>query len=188
MNQAAKRRQHVAPCVSVGLKNYLPKESREAATAFMGTFTKLTYHIVFGTRYRQNAIHDEFVERLYEYIGGIIRTNKGHLIEIGGVADHLHILVNFSPARAVSDSIRDIKANSSKWVNETLDPGDRFEWQKGYGAFTVSYSHTESVQQYIRNQKEHHRTKSFEEEYIAFLERHNIAFERKWLFEGEHHG
>ena len=154
----------------------------------MSTFTKLTYHIVFGTKYRRNTIRDEFVERLYEYVGGIIRANKGHLIEIGGVADHIHILANLSPAHAVSDSIRDIKANSAKWVNETLDLLDRFEWQKGYGAFSVSYSHVELVEQYIRKQKDHHRTRSFEEEYIAFLERHNIAFERKWLFEGEHRG
>ncbi len=154
----------------------------------MGTFTKLTYHVVFGTKYRRESIRDEFSERLYEYIGGIIRGQNGHLIEIGGVEGHVHLLANLSPANSVSDSIRGIKANSSKWVNELAEVLDRFEWQKGYGAFTVSFSQIELLRRYIRNQREHHRVRSFEEEYIEFLQRHNIPFERKWLFEDEHHG
>ena len=154
----------------------------------MGTFTKLTYHVVFGTKYRRKSIRDEFAERLYEYIGGIVRGQNGHMIQIGGVEDHVHILTNLSPANSVSDAIRDIKANSSKWVNDLSDSLDRFEWQKGYGAFTVSYSQIESVREYIRDQAEHHRVRSFEDEYMEFLKRHNIPFERKYLFEDEHHG
>jgi REP element-mobilizing transposase RayT len=155
----------------------------------MGTFTKLTYHVVFGTKYRRKSIDSEVAEQLYlQYIGGIIRAQNGHLIEIGGVEDHVHILANLSAANSVSDSIRDIKANSSKWVGELNKKRDRFEWQKGYAAFTVSYSHIELASRYIRNQAEHHRTRSFEEEYIEFLQRHNIQFERTWLFEDEHHG
>ena len=86
----------------------------------MSTFTKLSYHIVFSTKHRSKLIAESFCERLYEYIGGIIRAKNGHLIEIGGIEDHIHILANLSPTKSISDTIRDIKANSSKWKNELL--------------------------------------------------------------------
>jgi putative transposase len=114
----------------------------------MSTFTKLTYHVVFSTKYRHPLICDIFCKRLYDYIGGIIRGQNGCLIEIGGIEDHVHLLANFSPAKSVSDTIREIKANASKWSNELSDVTSRFEWQKGYGAFTVSYSQIESVRHY----------------------------------------
>jgi len=154
----------------------------------MSTFTKLIYHVVFSTKYRRKLIFDPFCERLYEYIGGIIRAQNGHLIEIGGVEDHVHLLVNLPPVKSISDTIREIKANASKWSNELPDTTCRFEWQKGYGAFTVSYSQIDSVRHYIQNQREHHRTKTFEEEYIAFLKQHNIEFDHQYLFEAEHYG
>lgn len=154
----------------------------------MGSFTQLTYHVVFGTKYRRRSITDSLRERLYEYTGGTIRAKAGHLIEIGGVEDHIHLLVNLPAAVAVSDSIRDIKANSSRWVNDLPDQSKRFEWQKGYGAFTVSYSQIDVVRRYIQNQREHHRRKTFQEEYVELLKRHGIAFELEYLFEGEHVG
>jgi len=128
----------------------------------MSTFTKLAYHVVFSTKHRQAAIQCTFQKKLYEYIGGIIRGQKNHLIEIGGIDDHIHILTTLSPVKAVADAVREIKANSSKWVN-TLPGTPRFEWQKGYGAFTVSYSQIDSVGHYIQNQHEHHKTKTFED-------------------------
>ena len=154
----------------------------------MSTFTKLSYHVVFSTKYRQPLIHTALQKRLYDYIGGIIRSQQGHLIEIGGIEDHIHLLVCLSPIKAISDSIREIKANASKWVNEFPDQRNRFEWQKGYGAFTVSYSQIETIRHYIQNQRQHHKTKTFEEEYIKFLKLHDIAFEQKYLFEAEHYG
>jgi len=154
----------------------------------MGSYTKLTYHVVFSTKYRQPTITEEIRERLYEYIGGTIRNLNGSLLEIGGIEDHLHLLVNLSPAKSLSDSIRDIKANASKWANELAELEVRFEWQKGYGAFTVSYSHTDSVRHYIRNQREHHCAMSFEDEYIKMLRSHEIEYDLKYLFEAEHHG
>ena len=154
----------------------------------MGTFHKLSYHVIFGTRYRSKIITPTYQERLYEYMGGTIRGLKGHLVEIGGVEDHVHLLVNLSPAIALSDAVRDIKANSSKWVDENDLTKDGFEWQKGYGAFTVSYSNIKIVREYIRNQKKHHQVRSFREEYIEFLKRHGIEFEERYLFEGEHTG
>jgi putative transposase len=153
----------------------------------MSTFTKLIYHIIFSTKNRYPLIQNTFQKRLYEYIGGIIRAQDGHLIEIGGIEDHVHILVALSPKKSLSDTIRDIKANASRWSNELPEATQRFEWQKGYGAFTVSYSQVEHVRKYIQNQREHHQTKTFKEEYIRYLELHNITFERKYLFETEPH-
>ncbi len=154
----------------------------------MASFTQLNYHIVFATKYRRPWIKDHFEERLYEYLGGIIRSHKGSLIQIGGTSDHLHLLTRLSPTLAVSDVIRAIKANSSKWVSEIPNGIPEFEWQKGYGAFTVSFSNMGSVQSYIRNQKEHHRTRTFQEEFIEILQKHQIEFRPEYLFEDEHHG
>ena len=154
----------------------------------MGTFSKLTYHIVFSTKYRRKTINDDIPERLYEYMGGIVRNLDGSLIEIGGIDDHVHLLVNFPPSKSVSNCIRDIKANSSKWMNDLPGAKLKFEWQKGYGAFTVSHSQIGMVRSYIQNQREHHRTKSFKEEFIELLERHEIKFEHEYLFDAEHVG
>ncbi len=145
----------------------------------MSTFTKLTYHIVFATKHRTPLITDDLQTRLYKYVGGIIRAKKGHLIELGGVADHIHLLTHLSPKFSISDTTRDIKGSSSAWVNSDGPSDQHFEWQKGYGAFTVSYSNCHAVQRYIQNQTEHHRVRSFEEEYIEFLQQHQITFERR---------
>ena len=153
----------------------------------MGSYTQLTYHVVYGTKYRRPSIAPKIRERMYEYIGGIIRGKKGHLLEIGGVADHVHILAHLSASLAVADVVRDIKANSSRWVNELSDTKQSFEWQKGYGAFTVSYSQVSKVGAYIQNQDEHHRSRTFVEEYQDFLSRHGINFRPEYLFEDEYH-
>lgn len=152
----------------------------------MSTFTKLMYHIIFSTKYRDPLIDVSLQDRLYKYMGGIIRAQNGHLIAIGGIEDHVHILASLSSTKAIADSIRELKANTSKWVNELPERKDRFEWQKGYGAFTVSYSQLESVSCYIQNQHAHHTKKTFEEEYIKLLELHNITFNLRYLFEAEH--
>ena len=154
----------------------------------MGAFTKLAYHIVFSTKYRQPLIRREFRDRLYEYVGGTIRGLNGHLIEIGGVEDHIHLLTSIPPTMALADAIRDIKAGASKWINELPGNTSRFEWQKGYAAFTVSHSQIEAVRKYFRNQETHYKKQTFEEEYVAFLRRHEIEFDPRFLFEGEYHG
>lgn len=119
----------------------------------MGSFTQLTYHVVFATKFRHKTITPSLQHKLYEYIGGIIRARNASLIEVGGVSDHIHLLTRLSPKIAVADVIRDIKAISSKWMNESDLVPKKFEWQIGYGAFTVSYSKIESVEQYIQKQK-----------------------------------
>jgi putative transposase len=154
----------------------------------MSSFTSLTYHVIFATKNRTPSISNDFKQRLHEYMGGLIRERKGCSIEIGGVADHVHILARFPPSVAVSDMIRDVKAVSSKWINDNQLVVGRFEWQVGFAAFTVSYSSIESVQKYIANQEMHHRVRRFEDEYIDFLEKHGIAFDRRYLFEKEFTG
>ena len=154
----------------------------------MTTYSKLTYHVVFSTKHRVNSIREKIREPLFRYIGGVIRNRSGHLIEIGGVEDHLHLLANFSPASSVSGMVRDIKALAARWANGLPETKKRLEWQRGYGAFTVSHSNIASVRTYILNQREHHRTRSVEEEYIELLKRHCINFDARYLFEAEHQG
>ncbi len=125
---------------------------------------------------------------MYSYIGGIIRGEQGHLIEIGGVSDHIHVLAGLSPTIAVSDMLKRIKAKSSKWINEEKKATARFHWQSGYGAFTVSRSQVSVLRQYIQNQEIHHRERAFEDEFVSLLQRHGISYDPRYLFESEHHG
>lgn len=150
------------------------------------TFTNLLYHVVYSTKYRHNLITPALQAELYPYIGGIIRENRGSLIEIGGMPDHVHLLALFSPTIAVSDMLRLIKTNSSKWANERPDVAGRFEWQTGYAAFSVSQSQAPRVRQYIQRQQEHHRVHSFKEEFIGLLRKHNIQYDERYLFEETH--
>ncbi|MDB5334431.1 MAG: family transposase [Planctomycetaceae bacterium] len=150
------------------------------------TFTNLLYHIVYSTKYRKETIEPAWQENLYEYMGGIIRERDGILLQIGGMPDHVHILAKLSPKYAIMDVLREIKAGSSKWVNERSDLSGRFEWQAGYGAFSVSQSYSERVALYIRNQVQHHMTKTFRSEFIQLLKRHRIEFDLKYVFEEEH--
>ncbi|MEZ6138449.1 MAG: IS200/IS605 family transposase [Pirellulaceae bacterium] len=154
----------------------------------MSSFHQLAYHVVFSTKYRRQILLKPNAESIYQYVGGIIRSLDCHLVEAGGIEDHVHLLLNIAPTIAVSDVIRTIKANSSKWINQQDFTQREFQWQKGYAAFTVSYSQRDAVRSYIQNQEEHHKTLSFEEEYIKILTRHGIPFERKYLFEQEHLG
>ena len=154
----------------------------------MGAYTKLSYHLVFGTKFRQPVIDADLRPRLYDYIGGTLRSMDAHIEEIGGIEDHVHILAAIPPTLAISNVVRDLKANASKWINDNGLTFSRFEWQTGYAAFTVSFSQLGILRQYIRGQEEHHRKQTFEDEYVAFLDRHGISYERKQIFEGENHG
>ena len=154
----------------------------------MSSFTQLGYHVVFATKFRKTWIKPDKQSRIYQYVGGIVRDFGGSLLEIGGIEDHVHLLVNIPPTLTVSDAVRTIKASSSKWIHEHHVLDSRFTWQKGYAAFTVSYSHRPAVAHYIQTQEQHHKTLSFREEYMELLRRHNISFEERYLFEDEHHG
>jgi putative transposase len=147
------------------------------------TYTNLLYHIVFSTKQRVPLITDELEEELFQYIGGIIRAEGGVQIEIGGVPDHVHIFAKIKPAIAVSEMLAKVKANSSKWMNDHKMKVRKFGWQEGFGAFTVSESQAPAVAEYIRNQKEHHRKQSYQEEYVALLERHGIQYDARYLWD-----
>lgn len=151
------------------------------------TFTCLTYHIIFSTKYRKPTLTDAVRGETYKYIAGVIANKDSQLIEIGGIDDHVHIVTSCSPRLALADFIRDIKANSSKWVSQNFQQKD-FQWQTGYGAFTVSSSQKEKVRKYVRSQAEHHQKYSFEDEFRNLLTRHKVTFDERYLFEDEHHG
>ena len=151
------------------------------------TYTSLTYHIVFSTKYRRPTLTDAIRAETCNYMAGIIAHKQGQVLEMGGVNDHIHLATSCPPTIALADFVRDIKANSSKWLREEKGRRD-FQWQTGYGAFTVSCSQVETLRQYVRNQAEHHRRRSFEEEFRAILQRHGIEFDEKYLFEVEYHG
>ena len=149
------------------------------------SYTCLRYHFIFGTKRRQPLIDAAFRERLYRYLGGIVRSARGRLLCVGGMPDHVHLLVSSHQQIAVSDFLRDLKANSSKWIHEVFPEHARFGWQDGYGAFTVSASRVPGLEQYIRGQETHHRTMIFEEEFMLFLKRHGIPFDPKKLWGDE---
>lgn len=149
------------------------------------TLSNLTYHIVFSTKYREPLITPKLRETLYPYIGGVVRNKGGALLRIGGVADHLHLVVRLRPDIALSDMVRMVNANASKWVNEQgLESGGRFAWQSGYGAFTVSKSQLPTLVEYVEHQEEHHRERSFQDEFVAILKKQGVDFDERYLFDG----
>ncbi|MEQ9408464.1 MAG: IS200/IS605 family transposase [Fuerstiella sp.] len=154
----------------------------------MGSYTSFLYHFIFGTKFRRPCIKPAAQKRVYRYIGGTIRSHDGVLIQIGGMPDHVHILSRLPGKHAVSDVVRDIKASSSKWIGEEDLLPEWNGWQVGYGGFSVSHSDSAQVEAYIRNQAEHHRQKTFQEEYIEFLQKHEIKYDLEHLFEQEYHG
>jgi len=146
------------------------------------SYTNFIYHIVFSTKDRRPTITAEREQRLYEYIGGIIRGLGGILLCVNGVADHVHLLLKLRPDKSVSDVLRELKANSSGWMHDVFPDAANFSWQNGYGGFTVSQSQIETVANYIARQKEHHGRESFEDEFVSMLEKNEIEFQRKYLW------
>lgn len=149
------------------------------------TYTQLYFHVVFAVKGRKNHISKEWKTELYKYITGIISNKKQKLMIINGMPNHVHLLIGTKPTCNLSDLVRDIKANSSKWINEKRLVHGRFEWQAGFGAFTVSQSGVKNVIKYIKNQEEHHRKKTFREEYVAFLNAYEIEYKDKYLFDDD---
>jgi REP element-mobilizing transposase RayT len=138
---------------------------------------------VFSTKERRPWLSPEVRERLFAYLGGIIRNDKGFSLIVGGTEDHVHILAHLHQSRAVSDRLRDLKAKSSKWVHETFPAMREFAWQGGYGAFTVSTSQTTRVHEYIAGQEEHHRKEDFKTEFLRLLKAHGIEYDERYIWE-----
>ncbi len=144
------------------------------------THTLLLYHLVFATKNREPVISAEWRTRLHEYLGGAVRGLGGTPQGVGGVADHVHILVGLKPTHRLSDFMRDLKKSSSVWIAESTSQKS-FHWQEGYAAFTVSASAKPAVQEYIVRQEEHHRHKTFREELIGFLQKSGIEYDERYL-------
>lgn len=147
------------------------------------TYTQINIHAVFSVKGRGNFIKSKFRDELHKYISGIINEKGNYSLAVNGYKDHVHVFFELNPTKAVSDVIRDIKANSSKWINEKRFLPGKFEWQSGYGAFSYSKSQRDGVIQYIMKQEEHHKEKTFREEYLALLDKFDIAFDDHYVFD-----
>ncbi|MDB5349350.1 MAG: transposase [Planctomycetota bacterium] len=147
------------------------------------SFACLHYHLIFSTKNRAPWLADALLNRLYPYLGGILRAERGALAAAGGMPDHVHLLVSLGRESSVSDVLRQIKGSSSRWIHETFPDLRGFAWQSGYAAFAVSYSHIDRVKQYLAAQSDHHRTVTFQEEFLAFLGRHDIEFDERYLWD-----
>ncbi len=147
------------------------------------TYTQIYIQIVFAVKGKQNLIHNDHREELHKYITGIVQNRGQKMLAIFCMSDHTHIFIGLKPSIAISDLVRDIKACSSKFINDNKWMRGKFNWQEGFGAFSYSRSHIDKVVHYILNQQEHHRKKSFREEYIEFLTKYAIDYNEKYLFE-----
>lgn len=147
------------------------------------TYTQIYLQVVFAVQGRQCLIRPEHKEEIYKYITGIV-TNQGQkLLQINGVSDHVHLLVGLKPNIALSDLVRDVKTNSSKFINEQRWVAGKFNWQEGFGAFSYGHSQLDKVIKYIANQEAHHQQRSFKQEYLGFLRKFDIAFEDRYVFD-----
>ena len=145
------------------------------------SYTNLLYHIIFSTKDRRPLITPEYEIRLYDYLGGTIRKVGGISLELNGTADHIHLLAKLRPDCALSDVLRELKANATGWMHDVFPSLKNFSWQRGYGAFTVSQSNVEAVRRYIARQKEHHRKTSFRDEFIQFLKENAIKYDERFI-------
>ncbi len=147
------------------------------------SLASLSVHIIFSTKGRTPLLDQTLQPRLWEYIGGIVRHRGCRLLAAGGTPDHVHLLVSMSRDRSISDTVRDVKSNSSRWIHETYPHLPHFAWQAGYGAFSVSQSNLDEVTRYIANQLDHHHRIGFQDEYRAFLNRHDIPFDEQHVWD-----
>lgn len=145
------------------------------------SYTNLIYHIIFSTKDRRPFITDAYQSRLYEYIGGTVRALGGISLALNGTEDHVHLLAKLRPDKALSDVLRDLKANASGWMHDVFPELNDFSWQRGYGAFTVSQSQIADVRKYIAAQQEHHRKQSFRDEFLRFLRANGVEYDERYM-------
>lgn len=146
------------------------------------SYSSCLVHYIFSTKNRRNSITAQLEERLWPYLGGIARENHMKALAIGGVANHIHMLLSLPSTITLAKAIQLIKGGSSKWIHDSFPLQSDFEWQEGYGAFSISISAIPDTVAYIKSQKEHHRTMSFEEEYIAILKKHGIDYDERYVW------
>jgi len=147
------------------------------------TFANLLVHVIFSTKGRAPMLNQGLRDCLFPYMGGIVRELQSTALAINGPADHVHMLIRLSASQSIADVMRIVKANSSKWVHERWPSLSDFAWQAGYGAFSVSESNSQRVKQYIADQEAHHRTVTFQQEFVAFLKRHHITYDERYIWD-----
>ncbi len=147
------------------------------------TFSQIYIQIVFAVKGRQNLIQKSWKDELHKYLSGILTEKNQKSIIVNGMPDHIHAFVGLKPSMAISDLVREMKNNSTNFINDRNFVKGKFSWQDGYGAFSYSHSQMDNVYNYILNQEEHHKTKTFKQEYIQFLNNFGISYDEKYLFE-----
>ncbi|MEO7210565.1 MAG: IS200/IS605 family transposase [Chitinophagaceae bacterium] len=147
------------------------------------TFTQLYIQVVFAVKGRENFIHHNWDKELFKYIAGIITGKDQKTIIVNGMPDHVHVFIGLKPCMSVASLVRDIKNNSSNFINDHNWTNKKFKWQEGYGAFSYSHSHIGNVYNYILNQKAHHQIKTFKQEYLEFLKKFDVQYKEEYLFE-----
>lgn len=145
------------------------------------TFSQVYIQLIFAVQDRVSLIKSEWKDELYKYITGIVQTNKHKLIAINGIQNHIHVFIGYKLHQLLPDLLQDIKGSSSKWINKKGFVRGKFRWQEGYGAFSYSHSQIDGVVKYIVNQEQHHKKKTFTQEYIEFLKLFNISYDEKYI-------
>jgi putative transposase len=148
-----------------------------------GTYSQIYLQVVFAVKGRENLISQSWKDELHKYIAGIIKEKEQKPIIVNGMPDHIHAFIGLKPSMRISDLVRDVKNNSSKFINEKGFVRGKFSWQEGYGVFSYSHSHIQRVYNYILNQEEHHRKKTFKDEYLDLLKKFEIEFKEEYVFE-----
>lgn len=148
-----------------------------------GTYSQIYIHIIFAVKGRESLIHSSWEERLNKYITGIVQNKEQKMLAINGMPDHIHFLIGVRPSCNISDLVREVKKSSNEFIKENKLSKFKFQWQEGFAAFSYSHSQLNNVIGYINSQKEHHKEKSFKEEYLEFLEKFAIDYKKEYLFE-----
>jgi len=145
------------------------------------TYTQIYLQFVFAVQDRVSLIRSEWKDELYKYMTGIVQNNNHKLIAINGMPNHIHIFIGYKPHQLIPDLLQDVKGDSSKWIDKRGLVKGKFSWQAGYGAFSYSYSQIDEVVKYIKNQKQHHKKKTFREEYIEFLQQFHLPYDDRYI-------
>ncbi len=146
------------------------------------TYTQIHIQAIFAVQNRQSLIQEDWREELYRYITGIVQKNRHKMLQINGMPDHIHLFIGMRPSQSVSDLMKAVKGDSSEWINKRGFTKSKFSWQAGYGAFSYAKSQVPKVIQYIQNQEEHHKKKTFIEEYLNFLKAFEVEYDERFLF------
>ena len=159
----------------------MPEARRVGCRDMAHTYTANYFHLVFSTKNHERRLSAELAPRVYSYIGGIARTNGFKAMAVGGTDDHVHVLMSLPATMSVARATQLIKGGSSRWIHETFQAHSRFAWQQAYGAFTIGVSQIEATKEYIANQREHHKKRDFRAEFIAFLKKHGIEYDERYV-------